>query len=307
MSRKKKSKKLSQDCQIILLDISNTIKMKKIHIIGLGLLGGSFSLALKKVKPEIHFTGFDKDAKNLQDALTLGIIDEVKDKADPDTDIVILATPADTLEGILKETLNQVGPDTLVMDFGSTKAKLCHSVANHPKRSQYLAGHPIAGTEYSGPKAAQEDLLDKKVFIICEMEKTDLHLKGKAYEVLEALNMKLRFMDPEEHDNQLAFVSHLSHISSFMLGKTVLDKMEDDKNVFDMAGSGFASTVRLAKSSPAMWAPILSENKKNILEALSMYISNLSKFRDKIIADDVEGLYLEMEKINAIRDILDLK
>lgn len=283
------------------------IKMKKIHIIGLGLLGGSFSLALKKVKPEIHFTGFDKDAKNLQDALTLGIIDEAKDKADPDTDIVILATPADTLEGILKESLDQAGPDTLMMDFGSTKAKLCQSVANHPKRSQYLAGHPIAGTEYSGPKAAQVDLLDKKVFIICEMEKTDLHLKGKAYEVLEALNMKLRFMDPEEHDNQLAFVSHLSHISSFMLGKTVLDKMEDDKNVFDMAGSGFASTVRLAKSSPAMWAPILSENKKNILEALSMYISNLSKFRDKIIADDVEGLYLEMEKINAIRDILDLK
>ncbi|MFC0263963.1 prephenate dehydrogenase [Fontibacter flavus] len=281
--------------------------MKKIHIIGLGLLGGSFSLALKKVKPEIHFTGYDKDAKNLQDAFTLGIIDEAKDKADPDTDIVILATPADSLEGILKESLDQAGQDTLIMDFGSTKAKLCQSVANHPKRSQYLAGHPIAGTEYSGPKAAQEDLLDKKVFIICEMEKTDLHLKGKAYEVLEALNMKLRFMDPEEHDNQLAFVSHLSHISSFMLGKTVLDKMEDDKNVFDMAGSGFASTVRLAKSSPAMWAPILSENKKNILEALSMYISNLSKFRDKIIADDVEGLYLEMEKINAIRDILDLK
>lgn len=281
--------------------------MKKIHIIGLGLLGGSFSLALKKVKPEIHFTGYDKDAKNLQDALTLGIIDEAKDKADPDTDIVILATPADSLEGILKESLDQAGQDTLIMDFGSTKAKLCQSVANHPKRSQYLAGHPIAGTEYSGPKAAQEDLLDKKVFIICEMEKTDLHLKGKAYEVLEALNMKLRFMDPKEHDNQLAFVSHLSHISSFMLGKTVLDKMEDDKNVFDMAGSGFASTVRLAKSSPAMWAPILSENKKNILEALSMYISNLSKFRDKIIADDVEGLYLEMEKINAIRDILDLK
>lgn len=281
--------------------------MKKIHIIGLGLLGGSFSLALKKVKPEIHFTGFDKNAKNLQDALTLGIIDEVKEKADPDTDIIILATPADTLEGILKESLDQVGPETLVMDFGSTKAKLCQSVANHPKRQHYLAGHPIAGTEYSGPKAAQEDLLDKKVFIICEMEKTDLHLKGKAYEVLEALNMKLRFMDPEEHDSQLAFVSHLSHISSFMLGKTVLDKMEDDKNVFDMAGSGFASTVRLAKSSPAMWAPILSENKKNILEALSMYISNLSKFRDKIIADDVEGLYLEMEKINAIRDILDLK
>jgi prephenate dehydrogenase len=138
------------------------------------------------------------------------------------------------------------------------------------------------------------------------MEKTNIHLKGMAYDILEALNMKLRFMDPEEHDRHLAFVSHLSHISSFMLGKTVMDKMEDEKNIFDMAGSGFASTVRLAKSSPAMWAPIMEENKKNILDAMSLYIASLSKFRDKIIADDYEGLANEMAKVNKIRDILDL-
>ncbi len=280
--------------------------MKKIHIVGLGLLGGSFALALKKKNPAIVFTGHDTSSKNLNDALTLGLIDEVKTEADPDTDIVILATPADTLPGLLESTLDRIGEDTLVIDFGSTKAKLCKAVESHPNRSRYLAGHPIAGTEYSGPKSAREDLLDRKVFIICEMEKTDIHLKGKAYEVLEALNMKLRFMDAEEHDAQLAFVSHLSHISSFMLGKTVLDKMEDDKNIFDMAGSGFASTVRLAKSAPSMWAPIMLENKKNILDGLSMYIANLSKFRDKIIAEDYEGLFQEMEKINKIRDILDL-
>lgn len=280
--------------------------MKKIHIIGLGLLGGSFSLALKQLKPEIHFTGFDSNPQNLQDALTLGIIDEAKEKADADTDIIVLATPANTLSELLLQTLDEISPETLVMDFGSTKELLCQTVAEHPKRDHYLAGHPIAGTEYSGPKAAKVDLLDRKVFIICEMEKTDIHLKAKAYEVLEALNMKLRFMDPEEHDKHLAFVSHLSHITSFMLGKTVLDKMEDEKNIFDMAGSGFASTVRLAKSSPGMWAPIMQENKKNILEAMSLYISNLSKFRDKIIADDYEGLYHEMEKTNKIKDILDL-
>lgn len=280
--------------------------MKKIHIVGLGLLGGSFALALKKAKPELIFTGYDANPKNLSDAITLGLVDEAREKADLDTDVIVLATPADTLPGLLENTLNEINDNTLVVDFGSTKSKLCEAVAAHPKRAQYLAGHPIAGTEYSGPKAAKADLLDRKIFIICEMEKTDIHLKGKAYEVLEALNMKLRFMDPEEHDAQLAFVSHLSHISSFMLGKTVLDKMEDDKNVFDMAGSGFASTVRLAKSSPAMWAPIMLENKKNILEGLSMYIANLSKFRDKIIADDFEGLFHEMEKINKIRDILDL-
>jgi prephenate dehydrogenase len=280
--------------------------MKKIHIIGLGLLGGSFALALKKAKPEIKFTGYDSNSQNQEDAIALGIIDEAKEKPDMDTDVIVLATPANTLADLLAKTLDEIGPNTLVMDFGSTKEALCRSVADHPKRDQYLAGHPIAGTEYSGPKAAKDDLLDKKVFIICEMEKTNIHLKGIAYEILEALNMKLRFMDPEEHDRHLAFVSHLSHISSFMLGKTVLDKMEDEKNIFDMAGSGFASTVRLAKSSPAMWAPIMEENKKNILDAMSLYIANLSKYRDKIISDDYEGLANEMGKVNKIRDILDL-
>ncbi|ERM84270.1 prephenate dehydrogenase [Rhodonellum psychrophilum GCM71 = DSM 17998] len=281
--------------------------MKKIHIIGLGLLGGSFALALKKVKPEITFTGYDSNIDNQNDAKVLGIVGEIKENPDADTDVIILAVPANAISEILIKTLDSIGPDTLVIDFGSTKEALCNAVADHPKREQYLAGHPIAGTEYSGPKAAKEDLLDKKVFIICEMDKTNIHLKGMAYEILEALNMKLRFMNPDEHDKHLAFVSHLSHISSFMLGKTVLDKMEDEKNIFDMAGSGFASTVRLAKSSPAMWAPIMEENKKNILEAMSLYISNLSKFRDKIIADDYEGLYQEMLKINKIGDILNLE
>lgn len=280
--------------------------MKKIHIIGLGLLGGSFALALKQAKPEIKFTGFDTDSKNQEDALTLGIIDEVKEEPDSDTDVIILATPANTLSGLVIKYLDQVESSTLIIDFGSTKENLCLAVGDHPKRAQYLAGHPIAGTEYSGPKAAKVDLLDKKVFIICEMELTDVHLKGMAYDILEALNMKLRFMDAQEHDKHLAFVSHLSHVSSFMLGKTVLDKMEDEKNIFDMAGSGFASTVRLAKSSPAMWAPIMEENKNNMLEALSLYISNLSKFRDKIIAEDYESLASEMQKINKIGDILDL-
>ena len=143
--------------------------------------------------------------------------------------------------------------------------------------------------------------------IICELEQTDLSLKEKAYELFDALNLKLRFMDPEEHDRHLAFVSHLSHISSFMLGKTVLQKMEDEKNIFDMAGSGFASTVRLAKSSPAMWAPILTENKDNILSALDGYISNLTAFREKIAASDGSGLSDEMTEINKIREILDLE
>ncbi|EOZ96998.1 Prephenate and/or arogenate dehydrogenase (unknown specificity) [Indibacter alkaliphilus LW1] len=280
--------------------------MKNIHIIGLGLLGGSFSLALKKVKPELKITGFDANLNHLKDAHTLGIIDEASEDIPQDTDVVILATPVDSLEKLLIKALEEVGENTLLIDFGSTKEALCKSVADHPKRAQFLAGHPIAGTEYSGPKAAKDDLLEKKVFIICEMEKTDVHLKGMAYDIFEALNMKLRFMDPEEHDRHLAFVSHLSHISSFMLGKTVLDKMADDKNIFDMAGSGFASTVRLAKSSPGMWAPIMQANKENILESLDAYIANLQVFREKIHSGDTSELSSEMNEINKIGDILDL-
>jgi len=280
--------------------------MKKIHIIGLGLLGGSFGLGARQKFPELIITGTDANPQNLKDALTLGIITEAKETPDTDTDLVILATPADTLGKILIDTLNQVGENTLVFDVGSTKGKLCAMMADHPKRKQYLAAHPIAGTEYSGPKSALVDLLNRKVLIICELEKTDLHLKEKAYQLFDALNVKLRFMDPEEHDRHLAFVSHLSHISSFMLGETVLQKMADEKNIFDMAGSGFASTVRLAKSSPAMWAPIFTENKENILSALDGYISNLSAFRDKIANDDSKGLFDEMAEINKIRDILEL-
>ncbi|WP_154859161.1 prephenate dehydrogenase [Cyclobacterium xiamenense] len=281
--------------------------MKKVHIIGLGLLGGSFALALKKSRPDWKLTGFDKNPLHLETALQMGLIGEKRERPDSDTSLVVLATPVDSLYALLDQTLGQVGPDTLVMDFGSTKDQLCRQMAAHPKRSQYLAVHPIAGTENSGPQAAEEKLFDGKVLILCEMEKTDVQLKGLAYEVFEALNMKLRFMDPVDHDLHLAFVSHLSHVSSFVLGKTVLDKTRDEKNIFDMAGSGFASTVRLAKSSPDMWAPIFFENKKNVLEALDSYLEHLSHFRNLLAQGDAEGLHQEMTEANKIRDILDLR
>lgn len=279
--------------------------MKKIHLIGLGLLGGSLGLAARQKLPNLLVTGQDSNPAHLQEALNLGIIQEAREIPDSDTDLVVLATPADSLGPLLLEMLSQIGPSTLVIDLGSTKAKLCALVASHPKRGQYLAGHPIAGTEYSGPKAALAELFDRKVMILCELEKTDLFLKEKAYTLFDALNLKLRFMDPEEHDRHLAFVSHLSHLSSFMLGRTVLQKMEDEKHIFDMAGSGFSSTVRLAKSSPAMWAPIFIENKQNVLSALDGYIANLSSFRSKIANEDAHALLEEMREINAIKGILD--
>src|SRR5690554_4959433 len=279
--------------------------MKKIHIIGLGLLGGSFALALKKARPEILFTGMDNDETNLIEALSRGIIEEAKEMPDPDTDVVVISTPINTIPRILHAVLDQVKPGTLVMDFGSTKESICQSVATHPNRKNYLAVHPIAGTEYSGPKAAKSDLLDGKVLTVCELEKTALDLKAIAYEIFEELNMNLRFMDPRDHDIQFAYISHLSHIGSFMLGKTVLDKMKDDSHILDMAGSGFSTTVRLAKSSPATWSPIFIDNKTNVLEALDLYINNLTAFRDKIMAEDAEGLKEEMTEVNQIKKILD--
>lgn len=279
--------------------------MKKIHIIGLGLLGGSFALALKKAKPEILFTGSDSNEEHLQEALALGIIDETRNEADKDTDVIVIATPIHTIVPLLKDILDKVSKNTLVMDFGSTKKSICEAVAEHPNRANYLAAHPIAGTEYSGPKAAISGLLHGKVLSICEMEKTSLELKAMAYDIFEALHMNLRFMDPDDHDIQFAYISHLSHISSFMLGKTVLDKMKDDSHILDMAGSGFSTTVRLAKSSPATWSPIFIDNKTNVLEALDLYISNLTAFRDKIMAEDAEGLQEEMAKVNKIKKILD--
>jgi prephenate dehydrogenase len=281
--------------------------MKKIHIIGLGLLGGSFALVIKKKRPDLIVTGFDQNAKHLEQAIALGMITEAKEQPDPDTDVVVLSTPVDTLTNLLEQTLNQTGDRTLVFDFGSTKELICEKIGSHPKRANYLAVHPIAGTENSGPKAAEIGLFDGKVMIICEMEKTDVHLKGMAYELFELMNMKLRFMDPKEHDLHLAYVSHLSHVTSFMLGKTVLDKTADERHIFDMAGSGFASTVRLAKSSPAMWAPIFIENRKNLLQAMDSYIAHMQAFREKIAAQDYEGLTDEMIDANKIRDILDLE
>src|SRR5690606_21722549 len=279
--------------------------MKKIHIIGLGLLGGSFALALKREKPEILFTGTDNNQQHLEEAVALGIIDEIREQPDEDTDVIVIATPIHTIAPLLKDILDNVPKNTLVMDFGSTKKSICETVADHPRRENFLAAHPIAGTEYSGPKAAITGLLQGKVLAICEMEKTSLELKAMAYDIFEALQMNLRFMDPDDHDLQFAYISHLSHISSFMLGKTVLDKMKDDSHILDMAGSGFSTTVRLAKSSPATWTPIFLDNKTNVLEALDLYIKNLIAFREKIMEDDAEGLRDEMAEVNKIKKILD--
>ncbi|HSI69820.1 MAG TPA: prephenate dehydrogenase [Gillisia sp.] len=275
------------------------------HIIGTGLIGGSFALDIKEHFPEAKVTGIDANEEHLEKALDKGIIDDTGTLENiPEADVVILAVPVDVSVSVLLKVLDFAGENTLVFDAGSTKFGICNAVAAHPNRRNFLAAHPIAGTEYSGPGASVKDLFRGKTNIICEVEKTAFKLQERALEIFQKLGMRIRYMDPAAHDKHIAYVSHLSHISSFMLGKTVLEKEKNEKDIFDLAGSGFASTVRLAKSSPAMWTPIFAQNKENVLETLDEYIKNLSKFRSLLEEDDYDGVFLEMERTNHIKTIL---
>ena len=190
-------------------------------------------------------------------------------------------------------------------DAGSTKASICKTVALHPKRNQFLATHPIAGTEFSGPTAAFADLYVNQTQILCETQKTRPDLLEWAVQFFRLMQMNIEEMDPNAHDKHIAYVSHISHISSFMLGKTVMEKEQDERTIFDMAGSGFASTVRLAKSSPAMWTPIFEQNSENILEVLNQYIDNLEAFKELLQKKDWSTMYDQMREINAIKSILE--
>ncbi|MGB7841420.1 MAG: prephenate dehydrogenase [Salinimicrobium sp.] len=277
----------------------------KVHIIGTGLIGGSFALGVRKIFPEVEISGSDSNEEHLLKAQELKLIDRAaKLEEVAHADVVILAVPVDVAKKVAVKVLDQAGANTLIFDAGSTKAGLCESISAHPNRRNFLAAHPIAGTEFSGPSAVVEDLFLDKTMIICEVEKTAFKLQERALEIFQKLGMRVRYMDPTSHDRHIAYVSHLSHISSFMLGKTVLQKEQNEKDIFDLAGSGFASTVRLAKSSPAMWTPIFQQNKDNILETLEEYINNLTTFRNLIKKDDFKEVFLEMERTNHIKTIL---
>jgi prephenate dehydrogenase len=277
----------------------------KVTIIGVGLIGGSMALDIQRLYENAVIIGIDSNENHLNEALTLGLIQQKGNLNDDfDGDFVILAVPVDVALLILPKILDSISENTIVIDVGSTKKPICESVENHPKRSNFLASHPIAGTEFSGPKAAIENLFEDKVNIICEIEKTAYKKQEKALELFRNLKMRIRYMEPKSHDKHIAYVSHLSHISSFMLGKTVIEKEKDEKDIFDMAGSGFESTVRLAKSSPAMWTPIFKQNKKQIVKSLDEYIANLSSFKSFLESDDYEAIFNEIKNTNRIKEIL---
>ena len=276
----------------------------KITVIGLGLIGGSMALDLKARGFCSHITGVDTDPENAKKALELGIADEIKPLEDSlSSDLVIVSTPVTATAKMLSHILDLAGEHTVVMDVGSTKNEICQTVKKHPKRKQFVGTHPIAGTENSGPAAAVKNLFDQKTCILC-VDDSALWVVERVSEVYDTLNMNTLFMNADEHDMHVAYVSHISHISSFALATTVLEMEKNTSTIFDLAGSGFASTVRLAKSSPDMWAPIFKQNSKYISKALSTYIKHLTKFKKDIDSKNSKGTHASMEKANAIRKIL---
>ncbi|MDC0463157.1 prephenate dehydrogenase [Flavobacteriaceae bacterium] len=279
--------------------------MKNISIIGVGLIGGSFALDLKDNIPGASVSGIDQNVTHLNEALNLGIIDIAGDLESVRlADLVVLALPVNSAINVLIQVLDLIPAKAIVIDMGSTKKAICESVATHPNRANFLATHPIAGTEFSGPSAAVKGLFKNKTNIICELDRTSKVLSTKIIALFNKMGMRIRKMTAIDHDKHIAYVSHLSHISSFMLGKTVIDKEKNESDIFDMAGSGFESTVRLAKSSPAMWTPIFEQNKENVIETLTEYIHNLNQFKTYMENDNFDAVFSEMKNINYIKQIL---
>lgn len=279
--------------------------MKRVAVIGLGLIGGSLALDIKK-RCNSQIVGIDASKENAQKALELGIIDEEITYSDlTEVAMVIVAVPVNITASVLTKVLDVVTEDTLVIDVGSVKGRICKAVEQHPNRANFLAVHPLAGTEFSGPEAAIYDLFDHKVTIICETDKTDWKLLDNALSIFKKLNMRIKMMNPVEHDRHIAYVSHLSHVSSFILGQTVLDIEKNEQHIFDMASTGFASTVRLAKSEANTWSPIFLENKENVLQSLNEYIKNLQQFKILIEQESSDEIKAVIKETNKIKKILE--
>ena len=278
-----------------------------IAIIGLGLIGGSLAIDIRKQKIATKIIGVDRSTKNAEDALSLGLVDEIAsfNKAISNADLIIIAIPVDQTILVLQDVLDNISGSTVVMDVGSTKEGICQIAEKNRNRNNFVATHPIAGTENYGPLAALSGLFKDKLSIICDPEKSSKHAIEKAEFLYNAIGMKIIYMKSKDHDLHAAYVSHLSHISSFTLGMTVLEIEKDEKTIFELAGSGFESTVRLAKSSPDMWAPIFEQNSKHLSQALDAYINNLKLFKKLIDEKETTKIHTVIEQANDIRRILE--
>ena len=278
----------------------------KATVIGLGLIGGSFALSLKEKGLCDVVTGIEHSPSNAQKALELGLVERIVtiDEAIAESDLIVLATPVDTIPIMATKILNRISERQIVMDMGSTKQELCEVTMLHPRRGRLVATHPMWGTENSGPEAAERNAFSGRTVVICEKEQTDSDALQLVEHIYQSLGMPIRYMSAEEQDTHCAYVSHISHITSFALALTVLEKEREEEHIFDLAAGGFESTVRLAKSLPQTWAPIFLGNKYNVLDVLREHIHQLQILRRMIERDDREGLIEAMKRANKIREIL---
>ena len=282
----------------------------KVGIIGLGLIGGSIAVDLRRRGHAREILGVEADQVNAAAALRIGLVDKVTDLDEclSESDMVVLAVPVGAAVRLLPRILDSfdaVGSaEKIVIDVCSTKEHLARCVRYHPCRRQYVATHPMAGTEYSGPWAAMSGLFDGHACIICDAEESAPNAVRRVEELYDVLHMRMIYMSSSSHDVHAAYVSHISHVSSFALALTVLDKEKDEKHIFDLASGGFSSTVRLAKSSSEMWTPILSQNRENVLHVMDTYIEKMNAFRQAIADGDEDAVRRLIEEANRIRRII---
>ncbi|GEP92198.1 prephenate dehydrogenase [Chitinophaga terrae (ex Kim and Jung 2007)] len=275
-------------------------------IIGTGLIGGSLAITLKEKRVADKVLGVDQSAANLQRAVELNIVDEAVslDDAMDRADLIVLAIPVDAVLKTLPGIMDKVKPHQVIMDVGSTKEKILELVAGHPNRGRFVAAHPMAGTEYSGPDAAVRNLFTHKTMVLCDVKNSDEDALELVENMVDSLQMRTVYMNGEEHDLHTAYVSHISHITSFALALTVLKKEKESGRIFELASGGFESTVRLAKSSPDMWVPIFKHNRNNVLDVLDEHISQLQQMKTLLEAEDYDTFYKLIQKSNKIRKIL---
>lgn len=279
----------------------------KTLIVGVGLIGGSFAIALRKYGLSDSILGVEASPENAAEALRLGLVDRIVslDEGVAEADLVVLAVPVDDIPLLAVKLLNKVRPDQTVMDMGSIKSELCEVISQHPHRDRFVATHPMWGTEYSGPAAARNDAFTGRTVVLLERERTAPDALALVERLYDTVGMHMIYMDSgEDHDLHAAYVSHISHVTSFALALTVLEKEREEQHIFDLAGGGFESTVRLAKSSSKTWVPILLKNKYNVLDVLREHIHQLQIMRKMIEADDAAGLEKAMQRANSIQRII---
>jgi prephenate dehydrogenase len=275
-------------------------------VIGVGLIGGSMAIALKENGICEKIIGVDNNAENIEQALALNIIYEADtlENAIAKSDIIFIAIPVDVTVNLAIEVLDKINENQIVFDAGSTKRVLTKSIQNHTRRKQFVATHPMWGTEFSGPQAAVKNAFIGKACVICDKENSSIESVDVISAIYEQLGMHIIYMDAAAHDVHAAYISHISHITSFALANTVLEKEKEEEAIFEMAGGGFESTVRLAKSNPAMWMPIFMQNKENVLDVLNEHISQLKKFKASLEKENQDYLKELMENANRIKRII---